>query len=562
MRDFDDIIRGKLEGLRLDANPDWDGMQQRLDEEVFDESLRSALPGGMLSSAAFGSELPESQWDELAQRLDANAEIEADVFDRLIANRMAHAESSFEPSESWRQLSRRMDTLWPLRKLLVRYRVPELAAAALFLFTFLPLLKDNATWERLTGRESSELAEQGTNDTVELSKLADLNGNTSSLGGNANAEGVPPSDFAGVANPLVLSPQEIAALLAHHETGLAPAAKPVARARTVQDFVPGLALLSRVWEQFTQSDLSSAQQGAQAFVVPTIQPAAALSTPAANPLSADYLDTKPLKPLALLEPKLALPKTTATAINWNYGVSGGLSLIRIVTPVDPLFDAPSRKQQLSVPFIGMHASYDVKPRMRLGLSASILSPSYDPGLPEVVSPQTDRDVNSGFKEDFRTISFDVVRGVADVRLGLVPKVRKVQVWAKAGLGTQMVLRTSYDVQREVATASFSGIPESSASSALPGFGPRQPKSATPIVRTATPAEVRNLPNGLLQRGNFRENSQWFARIGLETELRLGSKIRVFGAADFDAALAGQRGFGPNKDRFYGLHTEVGARVNL
>ena len=120
MSDFDDLIRGKLDHLRLDAEPQWDDLRQRLDEEAFDAQLRAAMPDGALTSAAFADGAPASQWEALAEQLDVQADLEADVFDRLIARRVAHVEVHDDPAESWRQLSLRVDTLWPLRRVLVR----------------------------------------------------------------------------------------------------------------------------------------------------------------------------------------------------------------------------------------------------------------------------------------------------------------------------------------------------------------------------------------------------------------------------------------------------------
>jgi len=143
MREFDDIIRQKLEGLPADGTPDWTDLQNRLEGDAFDSLLRGQLASSSSLTGADKVAPAIVGWDALSSKLDVAAEVEGDVFDRILSQKLNTAETALEPEASWKVLSHRMDTLWPLRKVLVRYRVLEMAAAIALLLTFAPLLRDN-----------------------------------------------------------------------------------------------------------------------------------------------------------------------------------------------------------------------------------------------------------------------------------------------------------------------------------------------------------------------------------------------------------------------------------
>ena len=150
MERLDDIIRGKLTALDAErvpgAAPAWDELGARLDGEVFDASLRDALVRGSAAEPLAGAAvLPD--WDALADRLEAADAVHGEAFDRLLADKLARsgAPTSAEATASWRRLSHRMDTFWPLRRRLVRYRALEVAAAAAVVLTLLPMLREAST---------------------------------------------------------------------------------------------------------------------------------------------------------------------------------------------------------------------------------------------------------------------------------------------------------------------------------------------------------------------------------------------------------------------------------
>ena len=572
MRDFDDIIRGKLGDSRSEESPDWDRMRERLDGDAFDARLRGALPGGTFTTAAFtttaaGDSAPVSDWDALEAKLDTAAELEADAFDQLIARRLAHAESGVAPTESWRQLSHRMDTLWPLRRVLVRYRAPELAAAALLLFTFLPLLRDNAIWEQLTGRAPATVAHRAPVPTLDsYARATDANG---------------PAAVAAVATPGVLAPDEIASLIARHDALLGSSAAPqAARRQALERIAPGLGALADIYYELTATPdpervalapVSSQSTGAAArgATASISDLRAAAERDRASYTDLERLDARRQTSLARAIPTLVASPVSRAPARWQVGVSGGLAVLRVRTPADAHFDAVERHRRLAVPQIGAHVLYDARPRLRLGLTAAVFTASYDPELPTVTRAYEPNRDDTGYSEDFRNITLEQVSAAVDVRYGLVPRPRRAQVWAKAGLGAGVTAVANYDVHRAPTSARATNIPVASTevhggfpSAGTNGGDPGAGKGRPSIYSSATPTSVKEFSDGLLQGGGIAESTQAFGRVGLEGEVRLGRRVRVFGTADYDFALPRQRGFGPNQDRFSGLSTEIGARVSL
>ena len=442
--------------------------------------------------------------------------------------------------------------------------MPELAAAALLLFTFLPLLKDNATWDWLLGQESSSLTAAAAAAGDDNSDAAALDPAQSSQNGTAASADA--AAATGVSTlPGVLTPSEIALLLeAHDAIGTEAPQRQATQTLNHQHLTPGLSALADLWQRLTATAAAPASAGSSAATAKTGAHATTTAKPAVTSLlrSSTPLRANELQPLQVQAPHLVIPRIKRSHPSWTYGVTGGVSILQVVSPADQTFETGRRSRTLAVPQIGMQATYNLKSRLRLGMATSILSATYDPGLPEVALDGSSDPRRYGYTEDFRFISLDLLRVHADMRYGLKARPKKLQVWGKLGLGSHFVLHTTYDVQRETTTARATQVPVETYDHLNTGDNNFAARPAEPLLSKNAPSDVKQLPNGLLQGGKLRDNRWLFGRVGVEAEWKAGSRLNVFGSLDFDAGIPATRGFGPNRDRFFALGAEVGARLSL
>ena len=555
---FDELLRDKLAAARHEGQPDWDGLRSQLDGADFDATLARGLGGATVATSASGAVLPE--WERLSAKLDADAEVSGDAFDAIISRRVARATSDEAPAASWRQLSHRIDTLWPLRRRLVRYRVLEMAAVALLLITFAPLLHD---YYMASGGGEAVLAESqrrdGGDSVLGGTAAAVRNDGSTALSGSeagatdADADMVDrdgarytttatptysPLDnllgALGLAEPVaVRSAEEIAALFAVPVTTPTVAADLVPAAREKAPVRGGHG--KRVAGYVTRAALDLGAPTAATFSVLPDAVLARFPAPAV--------------------PQLSLPKLAAPENPWSFGASVTARTWSVATPSDPAFEQASATRQTRATQVGAHVLRDLAPRWRLGLSLGTASATYATGLPVVHRVAAVTPSGYDVSEDFRGIDLDVAQATLDARVGLLPAGRAVQIWAKAGLGANTFLRTAYDLRREDIDSRAAGSKPRPSGAEFVNAGP-------PVKRPFVPTEQKAFTEGLLQGGSLSDNTQFFGRVGLEAEVELGDRLRAFGAADYDAALSGQRGFGPNRDRFGGYGLEVGARISL
>ncbi len=576
MSGFDDLIRGKLAAARHEGTPDWEALAGQLDGETFDASLRGALPAtgfttaaftgapapdwaalsGRLDGEAFDGSLREAlptagltvaamggavvpDWAAMLGKLDAAAEADGDAFDRLISRRLAEVETDLAPADSWRQLSHRIDTLWPLRKAFVRYRVLEIAAAVALILTFVPLLRDNPVWHRSTPVVVDATGRQGKANGGSVD-AASTPSTYSPLNNLAQAFGLEMSVVE------VASPDEIAALFG-------AVAEPTLRLQTPEGELNTLVPVSAAG--LSTGGLSGA--GMLNVWVPT--PPSPRVTAKAAPRTHQPLPSVTLSPLALTASKLVIAPPATKAARWSFGASGTYKAWQIFTPLDRSFDRGSGTRGVSAPQIGGHALYTLSKRWRLGAGVAMTSATYGAGLPEVVRAANGTSSRLDLSERFRSIDLDIAQATVDVRYGLLPGRRKVQVWAKAGLGGNVFLRTDYDVQRtlgdQFGSTNTSTEPDS-------GIEAVQARPEPSLSRDVVYSQVKDFPSGLVEGGSFAKTVQYFGRLGIEAEARLGERLRVFGSLDGDFVLPQQAGFGPNDDRFGAVGVEFGVRVSL
>ena len=562
MKSLDDIIRGKLANLPQEGTPDWQGLRDRLDGEQFDALLRDGLP---VSSVGTGLE-PEAQWSALEQRLDLDAERTGELFDEILADRLRYAQVQATPEASWTQLSHRMDTLWPLRKKLVRYRAIEIAAAIVLLLSFVPLLRDNPI---LTNR-ATQVAEKFHSGQVE--------------GGVASSQA---SDVWTAAEQ-------------HQASLLIPAGQPnqAPDQRAPFDQTP-----SRVSELFrTPSALvngaysaitSWAGGGADNLPTPQAAELADLNKAPAvgrehsaetvgltNPARIDELsmlvqpalqtgyftaEALALKDLAAVDanahlPAIPVPVAKTPKRKWAVGTSFGLQNWNVRTPRDFEFARTAQSRRVGAAQADMAVIRRLNDRLSLGFGVSLTRLSYDPNFPLVVQP--DAYVIGPFQlaraESFTGISLNLAQVPVELRYNLLAEDRRFGLHLKAGLAANFALNTEYDLNTTIAEADRI---EEFAQEPMSGFGP--PSAAPrPIVRNELPSVAKPFVEGVFDTGLSRSNTFMSGRVGVEASYALNQRLDVFSSVDYSHFIPVTDGFGPNSDAFNTLGLTLGTRLSL
>lgn len=555
MREFDDIIRRKLEQLPAEGTPDWTSLQGRLEGDAFDALLRDQLAAKTSLSGAEKVAPAVMGWEALSSKLDSAADVEGDMFDNILSRKLANAETALEPEDSWKVLSHRMDTLWPLRRVLVRYRVLEMAAALALLLTFAPLLRDNPIMDT-RGTGTSVSTTPGV--LPQRSALLVSTGTDPFLKPNEIAELVYANDSRSAQNS---SPYEGSASIpggASQERSLSAASSssiysPFALLKNVTSWFSrphssDAALASHTSTEANQFYLSSAKSSVSIVVT---QPATNATSTDQQELNLSTLDHFALAPLATAKssiPTIAMPAVKHS--HWEAGAQATFQVWNIRTPVDMEFEQQASSRWQEGAAFGVSANRSLSKRTSLGLGASVSLLQYDPDLPTVFDAAASNRP-SGFSrtESFDRISINLAQIPVDFRVRLTKPNKRLNLTAFAGLAGNFTLSSDYDrslllgVPQEPISGPFSEVEE---------FFPNE----------STFSDVKEFLPGVLEGGSLAGNTFLSGRLGLESSFELNDRISAFSSLSYSHFLPLAGGFGPNNDKLSAVGLTLGARVHL
>ena len=544
MKSFDDIIRGKLDDLPPLGSPDWDSLNEVLDGESFDEMLRAGMQPPATEPLANAAKVVPMVvgWDALSDKLNLEAEAGGEVFDRLLSQKLAVAEAAMSAEPSWRQLSHRMDTFWPVRRRVARYRILEIAAAVALLLTFGPLLRDNPVFDGYGLRPAiseakSYEAPTTPNPYVELPTLdIDL-----SVYDEDAANGV----YVGIADGSV-GRESLDRSARLNTSAFAMVREAAGRLFSVFGSVDELPSASEI------EDAQGRVTEANYFVTGPLSPAGGDDRSALR-LGAISFDAE-VAPLAHAPADLSLPALAAAkSSKWQLGINSGAHLWNIRTPVDRDLGLSAASRRRVGGSVGVDAVRRLGGDWQLGLGLAVTPVSYDPGLPLVVIENAVRNLDR--IERFEGISTNIATLPVTARRQLNPANDKTRVFAKAGLAANVVLSTKYDFQTSLAE-----VPR--ISPRPPVGGPASGLAPTPIAVPESLESSRPFTPGLLTGGKLARNAYVSALVGVEVQRRVNDRINVHAGLDYNQFLGPPQGLGPNRDRASSLGLTIGARVNL
>jgi hypothetical protein len=554
MRDeFDDIIKRKLGQLPSEGTPDWSAMQDRIEGEAFDALLRnqfnsttSRLGADKVVPAVVG-------WDALEHKLDLETEIEGDVFDRILAQKLSSVETSVQPEASWKVLSHRMDTMWPLRRVLVRYRALEIAAAIALLLTFAPHLRDNPISLGI-----------GTSPTADV--LQELPQRSQVLDEGATGDFLAPHEIEALVyetNGPTVQPQNSAAYkgnssqsassVATVDDNTGPIYSPFALLKSVVGWFGGSSP-SEVNQTLAEGHASDYTfQGsiadANATHVSTsvhAQPSTVLGNQGFTAIDLLGLSAIPFAKNV----GATIPAPSEGISKWEAGTFSGYQVWKIRTPTDAEFEQQATSRLRGSTNFGLSANRKLNDRTALGLGASYTHLTYDPNLPTVFDAGN---LGSGFNfsrtESFEGITVNIAQIPVDLRVQLTKPGKRLNLLAFAGLAANLTLQSDYDVERIIgAPPVLSGPPS---------------ETEEFIENENTFSDVKEFSPGILEKdGRFSGNTFLSARVGLESTFQLNKRLSAFSSLTYNHFVPTSNGFGPNNDQLSSLGLNVGVRVSL
>ena len=580
---LDDIVRAKLAGLRAEGQPDWSDLSERLDGAAFDDLLRDRLDGVPRPDPRLNGLAPVvpmvAGWEALDRKLDAGVDATGDAFDRLLADRLERAAAPAEaPQASWRKLSHRIDTLWPLRRRLARYRVLEIAAAVALVLSAAPLLRDNPVYDTVFGGG-------GATAGVPTPELADIAGDAAPAARLDGLDLLSPRElrlvYSGAADPL----RPVAAVAVR---GGKPGRAAVRREATAP---AGLAERAYAWAAglfdrpagsagSPTPDSSADEVTDRLRVTKSRQPTpiSPSTTPSGGSRGAAFAPSvlpqggvwsgvlsqgqAPAESLPGLAFALNAPQTR----KWRVGAASGVQVWTVASRAEADFGREAATQAKIEPLHRLSAVRRLGARTGLSLGLEYSTLSYDPEFPTVVKENSFYLGNLGFdrSEDFDGVDLEIARAPVTLRYDVSRPGGRAAVWVEGGAALNAALTSNYDITaRYTSGAELDPGPQGGGTGGTGGpnhgFGGAAP-AARPVPVAAALSDVKDFEPGLLQGGRLGDNVFVTARVGLEAEISLGERISAFGSAHYDQYLG--RGLGPNADRYGGLGAVAGLRVSL
>ena len=550
MKAFDDLIRRKLDNLDLRQAPDWNLMEQRLQEEQFDDILRQSVSPPAFEPLHSTQEL--AAWERLEATLNHENELAGEAFDKLLSQKLVTAEMRSESqSVGWRLLSTRMDTFWTSRRRWVRSRMLELAAAVGLLISFAPLLNHPfSPFEKEIGyslpRERKISAESAT------SALADLGSTQTQLESSSSAAKASFFDLltAAWSNDAVPAPSEASA-------SISPA-KPTVNG--IKNSAFGLKASTIFGEE--KADIFRRRQ-------PGLFPAAAFSSFGEEPGTGSvWVQISVVEMLGgwqqVAQPENTTPEDVLTPAvaapipavgkkakgQWQLGLGAGISrwMIRSAAEQDLGLAAISHQDQQFR--ADLHAIY--KPASRLGIAFGLGMSQfgYQPDYPTVISPLASSFTPPiGRSEQLESINVLNGQAALSLRYDVLPKGGRDHVWVSGGAVAQVALRN-----RESISADIDEIPRLITEIEASPMGQS-------LIADRNFSEVQGNRDGLFEGGGLNQNLAFAALAGLEYEREINSKTTLFASAMYQHHL-GSRTIGNNGDQTDALHFSVGARLRL
>jgi len=225
---------------------------------------------------------------------------------------------------------------------------------------------------------------------------------------------------------------------------------------------------------------------------------------------------------------------------WRFGMAGSYDVNYIFSPDNEELGS-SQDTTLGLGYGGgLLASYK-KGRWGFETGAMYNHKSYPPNFINQFNP--DNNPNLLESEFFQDIQLDILQIPINAQYFMVDK-PKWRVYISSGMTINMLLQPVYKIQETRAALVATPAP------APPGGQPDK------SLKNKT-----EFPIGILEGGEFRDNSFLTANLGLGVERSLGLRWNIFAQPSYQHQISKQ-GLRPFKDKFYTLSMTIGTRVTI
>ena len=550
-----------------------------MEKNNFDKNIRKKLKD-------FEAEFNPNAWSAFEERLNleeqpvTEPEIDDIYFDGVVYDKLSKLEEPYNPAH-WSIMADRLDDTFSIRNKILKYKVLELALVFLALFTFLqlfPLSTPSASKQvQTTDAQATPLQLIDANTSLALNPPNVDNTVSETIENQTQQqqeEEIKTQDTAveNLASPsqkpdLAIGLREIKTIQKSTSVMASPA---------IQE---SLAIPASVFSSFKPIptiSLYSVKQTEYSTKIPTIAPndfaskhfqdleavaSKEKSTTSKNlllnaPGVVSPIHSQSILPLAfddetLQEKDLPYELTKLKQAGIRFGMYSTLDYNYVLTPYDVLFESEAQTRTA----IGYGAGFSLGfqfSRFELETGAAYSIKKYAPEFSETIgrtnqdTPQKNLEI---LVDELRDIELNVLKIPLNLRY-TYGKYGKWRASILAGASLNMALQANYDRQQ-----TFNGSAIYQKRESYERFKANLDK---PLV-----LDNKKYPDGLLEGGNFMENSYFTANLGLGLERIISPRWSLFFQPSYHHFIqVSEERLGPNKDRINTFSISAGAKVNF
>ncbi|MFK8101837.1 MAG: hypothetical protein AB8G15_04915 [Saprospiraceae bacterium] len=535
-----------------------------MENKHFDKKIREKLQD--LEGDFFPSD-----WSAFEQRLDLDSnpatepELEDLYFDGVVHDKLNEMEVPYQESH-WQLMSQKLDDAFSWRRKIYKYKVIELALMSLAIFTFVQFMTNHEQQarpiENQTNKASVEMpkAQLVPTTTEDVETIALTNADAASTKesqqlvkqGKANASKAENLSIVSKASTSSSTPSIIGTNPSPTTTAPLASFKQFAELPKVSTklLTPVTVVPQDKKTNSSQQQYLSQSNTQSETLFPALEKNAANLSNAPERFSQDILPIgkQALLPLVANEKQMqeknlayTLPKLKQTGL--RFGMFSTMDYNYVLTPYDVLFENEAGIRTA----IGYSAGFSLGfrfTRFELETGASFAVNKYTQNLSEIVG------LGNGLEylliDELKDIELNVLKVPLNLRYTFA-KFGKWHTYVLSGFFLYMAIQANYDRQQTFLT-----------NASARGFNNFKANLDEPLA-----LDNKKYPDGLLEGGNFMENSYFTTNLGLGIEHILSPRWSLFFQPSYHHFIQiSEERLGPNKDRINTFSISAGAKVNL
>lgn len=480
-----------------------------MDKKQFDEQIKNAL--GKLNVP-----FDASSWDKLQNKIEEDPELTEQTemneqFDEEVRDKIENFEAPYNPNH-WSLMAEEIRREFTFRGKLVRYKVAEFALMLLFLLTvnqYLPFIKEQVQLHKIDFQGESKSTEAVENTTAPFVEEKILKGSPIT---NPQASLEQESDSWA---PFFFENESESGTLLDSSKQTIPfeVSLPIKHIKPFSD-KEIIAVAANSSEDITRPDF--------------------------NPNAAQVLDLNLLNIKDHFKPEITKLLAQSKATKFRFSIFSSLDYNYIKTPPDEVYTW-LREYSRYAPGYGGGITFGMQfKKWEIETGGIYASKEYQPRIPtEVIG-----NFALGYTEvGFENIQLNMLEVPLNVRYRLADSGRW-RFYGQTGASVHLAMQANYDKY----PANLSDLLARPSAAGEPG--PR--------------LEKKKFPDGLIEGGNFKENSYFTANLGVGIEHLVNTRWSLFFQPSVQAYLLPgyNYGLGPNLDRISSISILTGARVYL